>query len=148
MTLEQEAAWYEQASTGDGIIFTIYEIATGRPIGNCDIQNLSVRNRRAEIGIVIGEPDARGKGYGTEAVRLLKSAFTALGLHNVVLQVDEASAAARRADEKAGFREIGRRRRASRGARGRTDEIDTDGRTAEVDSPVLGHVFAPEMPRA
>jgi hypothetical protein len=48
------------------------------------------RNRSATFGILIGEPECRGKGYGTETTRLmLDYAFTALGLHNVMLTVFE-----------------------------------------------------------
>jgi diamine N-acetyltransferase len=37
-------------------------------------------NRSASFGILIGEPDCRGKGYGTETTRLmLDCAFTDLG---------------------------------------------------------------------
>ena len=41
---------------------------------------------------------------------MLDYAFTALGLHSVMLIVDEFNLAGRRAYEKAGFREFGRRR--------------------------------------
>jgi hypothetical protein len=59
---------------------------------------------------VLGEADYRGRG--------LDYAFTALGLHNVMLSVHEFKHAGRRAYGKAGFREVGRRRecRASRRA--------------------------------
>ena len=41
---------------------------------------------------------------------MLDYAFTALGLHNVMLTIHEYNLAGRRAYEKAGFKEIGRRR--------------------------------------
>lgn len=145
MTLEQETAWYESASTGDGIIFTIYEVATGRPIGNCDIHNLSLRNRRAEVGIVIGEPDARGKGYGTEAMRLLADyAFNGLNLHSLMLWTYEFNVAGQRCYAKVGFREIGRRR-AARWHGGRFwDDIAMDLLASEFESPVLRAMLDPE----
>ena len=69
------------------------------------------RNRRAEFGINIGEPDYRNMGYGTETTRLmLDYAFNVVGLHNVMLGVFELNRGAIRAYEKAGFKEIGRRR--------------------------------------
>ena len=78
MTLEQETAWYEQTAADDGeVAFTIYERATGRAIGNCGLHEVDLANRRTVVGIMIGEPDARGRGYGTEAMRLLLDyAFT------------------------------------------------------------------------
>ncbi|MCD6029020.1 MAG: GCN5-related N-acetyltransferase [Thermomicrobiales bacterium] len=72
MTLEQETAWYEQAATNEQEHnFSIFERSSGRLIGNCGMFNIVLPHRRAEVGIVIGESDARGRGYGTEAMRLL-----------------------------------------------------------------------------
>jgi RimJ/RimL family protein N-acetyltransferase len=146
MTLEQESAWYEDASTGDGIIFTIYELASGRPIGNCDIQNLSLRHRRAEVGIVIGEPDARGRGYGTEAMRLLADyAFNVLNLHSLMLWTYEYNIAGQRCYAKVGFQEVGRRR-ASRWFDGRYwDDIAMDLLSSEFESPVLRALLDPNQ---
>ncbi len=149
MTLEQETAWYEHAAVDDGRTgFTIYERATGRAIGNCGLHEVDLPNRRTMVGIMIGEPDARGRGYGTEAMRLLLDyAFTALGLHNVMLTVFEYNLAGRRAYEKAGFREFGRRRQ-SHWMGGRLwDTIYMDCLAAEFISPVLHRVFVPDQPR-
>ena len=88
LALEQEEQWYKRAITrGDAVIaFTIYEKATRRPIGNTGLHDIDHRNRTALFGITIGESDARGKGYGTEATQLmLDFAFTVQGLHNVML---------------------------------------------------------------
>ena len=144
MTLEQETTWYEQAAIDDARpMFTIYERSSGRAIGNCGLHEVDLANRRTVVGIMIGEPDARGRGYGTEAMRLLVDyAFTALGLHSVMLMVFEYNSAGRRCYEKVGFREIGRRRE-SRWYNGRFwDEIHMDILTTEFTSPVLSAVFA------
>ena len=148
MTLEAEAAWYDGLVTDGTRLFTIYERATWRPIGNTDLRDVDHRNRSASFGILIGEADARGKGYGTEATRLvLDYAFTALGLHNVLLTCYEFNLAGKRAYEKAGFKEIGRRRQ-SRWLGGRLwDEIYMDCLATEFDSPALGRVFVPDEPR-
>ena len=148
MTVEQESGWFDQASTGEAIIFTIYEVSTGQPIGNCDIQNLSLRNRRAEVGIVIGEPDARGKGYGTEAMCLLADyAFNVLNLHSLMLWTYEYNVAGQRCYAKVGFREVGRRR-ASRWFAGRYwDDVAMDLLASEFKSPVLRALLDPEGTR-
>src|SRR5690554_5482678 len=94
--------------------FTIYETASWTPIGNAALTHIDFRDRTAEFEIVIGEASARGKGYGTEATRLvLDHAFTVLGMRNVMLKVYEFNLAGIRAYEKAGFREFGRRRQAA-----------------------------------
>jgi len=51
-------------------------------------------------GIEIGESDARSRGVGTETTRLmLDFAFTALGLHNVMLTISELNPGGPRAYE-------------------------------------------------
>ncbi len=61
------------------------------------------------VGIGIGERDYWGKGYGTEAMKLvLRFAFTELGLHRVSLNVFEYNPRGIKSYEKAGFRMEGR----------------------------------------
>ena len=149
MTLESETAWYERVTASEARMFTIYERSSWRPIGNTDLRDIDHRNRSAGFGILIGESAERGKGYGTEATKLiLDYAFTALGLHNVLLSVFEFNLAGRRAYEKAGFKEIGRRRQC-RWLNGRLwDEIYMDCLADEFQSPILGSVFVPDAPRS
>lgn len=149
MTLEQETAWYERAALDEASrTFGIYERATGRAIGNCGLHDLEFRHRRCEVGILIGDAECRGKGYGTEAMRLLLDyAFTALGMHSVMLWVYEYNIAARRCYEKIRFRAAGRRREA-RWFNGRYwDKIMMDILESEFESPVLKKVLAPDVPR-
>lgn len=150
MTLELETSWFDNAATNaNAYTFSIFERTTGRLIGNCGLHDVDWPNRRTEVGIAIGEPDARGKGYGTEAMRLLVDyAFTALGLHSVMLSVFAYNPAAIRCYTKVGFREIGRRREA-RWHNGRFwDEVFMDILSSEFDSPVLARVLAPDAPRS
>ena len=147
-TMERETAWYDYAATGTDPTFTIYERSTWRPIGTCALMQVDHRHGTAAIVMLIGEPECRGRGYGTEAVRLLLDyAFTALGLCNVMLGVHEDNLAGRRAYLKAGFKEIGRRRQAVRRATGRVDEILMDCLATEFESPVLGQIMVPDEPR-
>jgi len=112
-TLDGETKWYEEASAAqDSVHFTIYALPEPRPVGATSLEGIDHRNRTATFGILIGEPEDRNRGYGTEATRLiLRYAFGALGLHNVMLTVFEFNPAGIRAYEKVGFREFGRRRR-------------------------------------
>jgi RimJ/RimL family protein N-acetyltransferase len=149
VTLEEQEAWYERAATSpDAHWFIIYEIDGWRPIGRTDLFEIDARNRSALYGIMISEADARGKGYGTETTRLmLDYAFTALGLHSVMLDVSEYNLAGRRAYEKAGFREIGRRRQCDLLNGHFYDLIMMDCIATEFESPVLSKVFAPDEAR-
>jgi RimJ/RimL family protein N-acetyltransferase len=123
-TAERELAWYERSANSESdVSFTIYETGSLRPIGNLGLHQVDHFNRTAMFGIVIGEKDCWGKGYGTEATRLLlEYAFTGLGLHNVMLFVFARNERAIRAYRRAGFREIGRRREAHRFA-GEVEDI-------------------------
>ncbi len=147
-TLEAEQQWYDQASVGDDKTFTIYELTSERPIGVVSLRSIDFRNRTASYGLMIGDPDARGRGYGTEAtVLMLDYAFTALGLHSLYLTCYEFNLAGQRAYEKAGFKTIGRRRQC-RWMGGRLwDELLMDCLATEFESPRLGQVFAPDLPR-
>ena len=93
--------------------FAIYALPGCGPIGHANLRDLGGPHRTAEFGITIFDPANRGRGYGTEATRLLLDyAFTCLGVHNVLLDTSSDNPGAIRAYEKAGFREIGRRRKA------------------------------------
>lgn len=150
-TSEQERAWYDRAATDEDASFAIYARGAGdewRPIGTTTLGAIDYRNRTATFGIMIGEPGYRGRGCGTEATRLvLDYAFTALGLHNVLLTVFAFNPAGQRAYEKAGFRALGRRREALMMGGRLWDVIYMECLATEFDSPVLGKVFAPDAPR-
>jgi RimJ/RimL family protein N-acetyltransferase len=73
------------------------------PIGLCGLFGIS-DNGTAEVGIVLGERDTWGRGYGPEALRLLLDhAYLDLGLAQVSLCVHTANTRAIRAYAKVGF---------------------------------------------
>ena len=150
-TLEQEEQRYEKliTPTETEIVFLIYERSSGHPIGVTGLDEVDKRNRTAEFGISIGEPDAHGKGYGTETTQLvLDFAFTAQGLHNVMLHVHEYNLAGIRAYTKAGFKEFGRRRESIFMGGELWDNIFMECLSTEWGpSPVLAQVFKPDEPR-
>lgn len=82
-------------------------------IGNGGLFDIDHVNRRAMLTIRIGDPNARGKGYGSEAVGLmLEHGFGLLNLENIMLTVASYNTRGIKCYEKCGFREMGRRRRA------------------------------------
>jgi diamine N-acetyltransferase len=84
-----------------------------RHIGNVGLHGLNRHHRRAEIGIVIGEKDSWGVGYGSEALALMmRFAFHELGLHRVELEVFENNLRAIKTYRALGFVEEGVRREA------------------------------------
>ena len=89
------------------------ETRGGQLIGNCHLFRVDMRQRVAELGIVIGDKSFWGQGYGTDALDLLLAyAFDHLGLHRVELQYVAFNRRAREAYDKCGFVEEGRRREA------------------------------------
>lgn len=111
----------------DRVFFAIYDRATMTPIGWCNVRDIDLFHEIAEMGISIGRPEFRGKGYGSEAVALLVDyAFTAFGLRNIMLDTTAYNERALRAYLKVGFREIGRRRGSHRIGNRRYDQVFMD----------------------
>jgi len=146
MTLEAEEQWYEGVSTGsERHTFAIHERSSMTVIGSTGLHGIDLRNRAATFGIMIGDPDARGKGYGAEtATLMLDYAFTVIGLHSVNLAVAGFNLAGQRAYARAGFTECGRLRdRYWFGGRW-WDQIQMDCLASEFSSPVLANHVRPD----
>jgi RimJ/RimL family protein N-acetyltransferase len=80
-------------------------------LGNISLFEVEHIDRRAILGIFIGEAGRRGKGYGAEAIRLLLGyGFNILNLHSVMLTVHEDNPQGVACYKKVGFTEYGRRR--------------------------------------
>lgn len=89
---------------GDGYYFHVRTLDEDRLIGFVVLFNIKWRNQSAEMAMGIGEAAYRGKGYGSDALRLLLGyAFRELGLYRVALTVIAYNDAAIRAYERAGF---------------------------------------------
>lgn len=82
-------------------------------IGNIALEQLDYKNGSAELGIFIGDEENLGKGYGSEAIKLLTNyGFQELRLHTIYLTVLDNNPRAKKAYEKCGFVECGRRHEA------------------------------------
>lgn len=119
------------------IFFIIYEYATLRPIGWTILRHIDAKNGTAEFGILIGEHDCWGKGYGTETTRLiLDYGFTVENLHNIVLDTVSHNERAIHAYLRAGFRIIGRRREVLCWGNKRYDSVLMDCLATEFETPL------------
>jgi RimJ/RimL family protein N-acetyltransferase len=97
----------------DSLTMAIHERSTDRLIGTCAFSQLDGENGSAMYHITIGEKDAWGRGYGTEATQLMVDhAFGPLGLHRIALSVFEFNERAIRAYATCGFLTEGRAREA------------------------------------
>ena len=79
----------------------------GRHIGNCMYYDIDLKREEAELGIMIGDRDYWGKGYGTDSVScLLSHIFSGTPLTRVYLHTLDWNHRARKAFAKCGFREV------------------------------------------
>jgi len=108
-TIEEHLRWLaDMEARGDRHEFMIVERASGRSVGTIGLSRIDLVNRRAEYGVLIGEPGARGKGLAAEASRLLLAyAFGTLGLRRVYLHVLARNADALRLYRRVGFQPEG-----------------------------------------
>jgi ribosomal-protein-alanine N-acetyltransferase len=79
-----------------------------RHIGNIKLGSINWIHRYGDIGILIGEKDCWGKGYATEAIKLVADyAFKAIGLHKVIAGCYETAKGSIKAFMNAGFSQEG-----------------------------------------
>ena len=111
MTIEKEKEYLESHS-GDEACFAIVRLEDDELIGTIGLEKIDHLNRKATLGIFIGDKESRNKGYGTEAIKLiLEYGFRYLNLKNIKLNVIEFNQRAKACYEKCGFKEYGRRRK-------------------------------------
>jgi RimJ/RimL family protein N-acetyltransferase len=116
LTREMEEEWFESLKKHENFfLFSIFiptETDKDRIIGNCSI-DVDWKNRVGTCGIVIGEKDCLGKGFGTESMKLLiEYGFNTLNLNRIELDTYEFNVRAFKSYKKAGFIEEGRKRKA------------------------------------
>jgi diamine N-acetyltransferase len=143
---DEQERWYDAViGSTSSRTFAILESRCGRVVGTTSIQGINWHSRSGVFGIMIGDPEARGRGLGTETTRLmLDYAFTVLGLHSVNLTVAEFNVAGRKAYAKAGFLEVGRLREHWFAAGRWWDQISMDCLATEFSNSVLAPRLHPE----
>lgn len=104
-TREGHENWIKnKVETGQVVQMIICDVVGDRPLGSVYIRDIDRQHRKAEYGIFIGEADARGRGIGTAAAKLmLQYCFCEAGLHRVYLRAFADNEQAVRSYEKAGF---------------------------------------------
>jgi RimJ/RimL family protein N-acetyltransferase len=92
-------------------VFAIRTLEGDRIIGEIGLDGVRWTHGDCYVGIALGDREFWGKGYGTDAMRIiLRYAFTELNLHRVTLNVFEYNPRGIRSYEKAGFVHEGRER--------------------------------------
>ncbi|EDL66770.1 GNAT family N-acetyltransferase [Bacillus sp. SG-1] len=81
---------------------------TNEVIGDLALNEIDNLNRNANVRIALHDPKYFGKGYGTEALRLvLEFGFRTLNLYRIGLNVYSFNARAKKSYEKLGFKQEG-----------------------------------------
>ena len=83
-TKQDSEMWYRRIKS-DSHNFLKGIQYNGRLIGYCVVEDIDRVNRKCEVGIIIGEPECRGKGIGTVVInQVLQYCFLELKLHRVL----------------------------------------------------------------
>jgi len=144
---ESEKSALERLSK-NGYNFGIVELETDKLIGNVGFPAIDQINRKATVGIFIGDKEYWNDGYGGEALSLLLDfGFNVLNLNSINLTVLEFNKPAIRCYEKIGFKEAGRLREAVIAGGQKFAEIKMDILAREFESPVLNDILNKRMNR-
>lgn len=107
ISLESHLAWFNRyQERDDDFVFVVERLGPRRtPIGQASLYDVDWSSRTAEFGrLLIGEPDARGQGFGLEATRtLLGFGFDAMELKQIRLEVFAHNASAIKIYQRCGF---------------------------------------------
>jgi RimJ/RimL family protein N-acetyltransferase len=108
-SIEKMKKWIEENELSDKFAFFIIKAKDDdQVIGEIGLSGFKGNHCNAFVGISIGEPDNWGKGYGTDAMRvILRYGFGILNLNHVSLTVFEYNMRGVRSYEKAGFKHEG-----------------------------------------
>jgi RimJ/RimL family protein N-acetyltransferase len=139
---EIERFFAARALGSDSLAMAIHRRDDDRLIGTCALSQLDADNGSALFHITIGEKESWGRGFGTEATRLMiDHAFSGLGLHRVALTVFSFNERAIRSYRSVGFIVEGRAREAIWREGRWWDEISMS--ILDVDWQSLPHPDAP-----
>ncbi|MGE5370809.1 MAG: GNAT family N-acetyltransferase [Solirubrobacterales bacterium] len=100
--------------TQDALVLAIIRKSDDQHVGNLALQEIHHINRTADLGFLIGDKDAWGKGIGSEAGQLLiDHGFQALNLHRITCGTTAENIPMRKLAERLGFTAEGTRRQAA-----------------------------------
>ena len=110
--VEEEKFLERAMSRNDTEKNLVIETKEGVYIGQISLHKIDWKNNNAELGIIIGNKGYWGKGYGTEAIKiLLHHAFNQMNFYRIYLRVFEYNQRGINCYKKCGFKEEGRLRK-------------------------------------
>ena len=104
-----EEEYFERAmKQGAELVQFAIETLDGEHIGFTTLMDIDWRHRTARSGTVIGPPEFRGQGYGTNALKVrTRYAFEVLGLRLLLTEAMVDNGPSCKTLLKAGYREVG-----------------------------------------
>jgi len=113
VSAEGELTWYSDIATNPHCVIWSVEVGPETAavhIGQCGIHDIAPIERTAETGIVIGEREWWGRGVATRLMRTrARWAFDELNMTALLTKIFLPNEASRRACERVGYREYGRK---------------------------------------
>lgn len=108
-TYQDEQKWFDTiTATKDVYSFAIETIKEKEYIGGCGINNIDWKNSVVEVGIFIGDKNLWGKGYGTDAMKILiRFIFDQMNINKIKLKVFSFNERGIKSYEKCGFKKEG-----------------------------------------
>lgn len=106
ITIWEEESWVKsQISNNNGTYnFAIDDIKSNKYIGGCGIHSVDWLSRVATVGIMIGDKEYWGKGYGTDAMKvLIKFLFDDMNINKIRLSTFSFNERAIKSYKKCGF---------------------------------------------
>jgi len=133
ITRPEEEAWLDGQGDDSAVHFAV-ELADGTHIGSVGIHKIDWKNRSGEMGIIIGDPEQRERGYGYEIECLIVNyAFCELNLHRVEATVFTTNPRSMNCAKKVGFKQEGIMR----------ERMFKNGKHIDV---IMGSILAHEWP--
>lgn len=95
-------------NSDNDILFGIFLKNDKKHIGNIKIGGISWKHRNADVGLLIGDKNSWGKGYASDAIKLVtKYAFESLNLHKLWAGIYKGNEGSYKAFIKAGWSDAG-----------------------------------------
>lgn len=106
LNMADQYNWFNQLSQKNlnRIVFMIMDNHK-KALGTCSLTNIDRNNKSAEVGIMIGDINSQGKGYGKESLRkILDYGFNNINLHRIEAKIFEFNKISLRLFERLNFK--------------------------------------------
>lgn len=99
-------------SSRNSLVLAVVLKENDKHIGNISVQNIDYINRTGEFAIIIGDKSSWGKGYSSEAGKvIIKHVFSQLNLNKIYCGTSEKNVGMQKLALKLGFKTEGTRRK-------------------------------------